>query len=166
VRNSARAGETVRATRKVLEEQVYVRYVAIGLLLIAPSFAPAQEVTGSITGTVTDPTGSIIAHAVVRLISEATGVIRALSTDNEGNFVFTAVPPGFYTVAAEHPGFKKYQKQRLELTPGDTLGAGNLKLSVGACWIRTPNLRRVRPGMSSRPTSAGMFRTPGKFPTI
>ena len=106
------------------------RYV-LCFLWILPLLAPAQEVTGSITGAVADPTGSVIAKATVRLVSEGTGAIRILSTDGGGNFVFTAVTPGFYTVQAECPGFKTYQRQGLELTPGATLGVGRLSLAVG-----------------------------------
>ncbi|MGA2271627.1 MAG: carboxypeptidase regulatory-like domain-containing protein [Bryobacteraceae bacterium] len=108
------------------------RYVALWLLCVLPSLAPAQQVTGSITGSVVDPTGSAIAGAAVKLASEATAAVRTAATDAEGNFVFTAVTPGIYTVSAEQPGFKKFEKQHLELVPGDTLAVGSLKLEVGA----------------------------------
>jgi hypothetical protein len=107
------------------------RRIGFCLLWMMPLLAPGQEVTGSITGAVTDTTGSVIAQATVQLLSEESGAIRTLSTDGEGNFVFTAIRPGFYTFSAEHPGFKKYQKQRMELTPGATLGMGRVRLEVG-----------------------------------
>src|SRR5579859_1083948 len=101
------------------------RYFTIGLLMILPSLATGQQVTGSITGSVVDASGSAIAGAAVRLVSEGTAAVRASAADTEGNFVFTAIPPGIYTVSAEHPGFKKFQKQRIELAPGDTISAGS-----------------------------------------
>ena len=88
--------------------------------------------TGSITGAVSDSTGSLIAKATVRLVSETTGAIRNAPSDTEGNFVFSAVTPGFYTVSAEHPGFKKFLKQGVELTPGATIDVGRLRLEIGA----------------------------------
>jgi len=92
----------------------------------------SQEVTGSITGTVMDSDGGAIAGAAVKLVSEATQAVRLANCDSEGNFVFTAVPPGMYSVIVEHPGFKRIQKQGLELSPGSTVPVGNLKLEVGS----------------------------------
>ena len=108
------------------------RYVAFGLLCLLPCLAPAQQVTGSITGVVDDPTGSAVVGATVRLVSEHTGAVRTATTEAEGSFVFTAVKPDVYTVSVDQPGFKRYQKQGIELVPGATLAVGILKLEVGA----------------------------------
>jgi hypothetical protein len=108
-----------------------LRYVAacvLGLALVSP----AQEVTGSITGSVFDSGGSVIAGANIKLISEQTGAIRTGTTDAQGNFEFNAVRPGTYTVSVEHGGFKQYQKKQIELTPGDHLSVGTVSLEVGA----------------------------------
>jgi hypothetical protein len=109
-----------------------LRRVALVVLLIWPLVAAAQQVTGSITGSVVDQTGSAMAGATVNLVSEQTGAVRTVTADSEGNFVFTAVTPGIYTVSVEQSGFKKFQKQGLELTPGGTLAVGSVKLEVGA----------------------------------
>jgi hypothetical protein len=95
------------------------------------SLASAQEVTGSITGSVADPTGSSIAGATVKLISESTGAVRSASSDATGVFVFSAVAPGVYTVSAEQDGFKMLRKQHVELTPGDKLAVGEFRLEIG-----------------------------------
>jgi len=108
-----------------------VRYVAFCLVLLLPLCVLAQ-VSGSISGSVADQTGSAVVGAAVKLISEAEGTVRAGSTNAEGNFIFTAVPPGVYTVSAEHAGFKKFQKEHFELTPGDQLAVGTFPLEVGA----------------------------------
>ncbi|RPJ61430.1 MAG: carboxypeptidase regulatory-like domain-containing protein [Acidobacteria bacterium] len=93
--------------------------------------ALAQEVTGSITGTIVDSSGGAIPGATVTLLSEQTGATRTVVTDDMGDFVFAAVRPGIYTVTAEMPGFKKLQKQGFELTPGGSLPVGRLQLEVG-----------------------------------
>ncbi len=108
------------------------RFAAIFALLLLPVLAPAQQVTGSSTGTVTDPSGSAIVGATVKLVSEQTGAIRTVAADAEGNFVFTAVNAGMYTVGAEQAGFKQFQKTGLELSPGSNIAMGILKLEVGA----------------------------------
>ena len=108
-----------------------MRYVAFGFVMLLPLCAMAQ-VSGSISGSVADQSGSAVVGAAVKLISETTGTVRAETTNAEGNFTFTAVAPGTYTVSAEHAGFKKFQKEHFELTPGDQLAVGNLPLEVGA----------------------------------
>lgn len=108
------------------------RHFALIALLTLPVAAPAQQVTGSISGTIADPTGSAIAGASVRLLSEQTGATRSVESDSAGSFNFTAVPPGTYTVSVERAGFKKFQKQQIELTAGDTIGLGVVQLAVGS----------------------------------
>ena len=107
------------------------RYAAFFWMVVCSAVASAQ-VNGSITGTVTDPSGSAVAGATVRITSEATHAVLTNTSDSEGNFIFTAVLPGIYTISAEHPGFKKFQKEHVELTPGGRLSVGTLALSVGA----------------------------------
>lgn len=109
-----------------------LRYVALCLLLILSSLAWSQQVTGTITGSVVDPSGSAVAAASVNLISEATAAVRTLPADGQGYFVFTAVTPGFYTVSLERAGFKKFQKQHIELGPGGIIALGSIKLELGS----------------------------------
>lgn len=107
------------------------RYAAAWALFMLPAVMSAQQITGTITGTIADPSASAMIGVTVRLISEHTGAVRTMQTDAEGNFRFAAVLPGRYTLAAEHPGFKKFQKEQIELTPGGTIGLGVLNLEVG-----------------------------------
>lgn len=109
-----------------------MRYVASLILLLLPSLAAAQGVNGSIAGAVADVTGAAVSGATVKLTSEDTGAVLTVSTNQQGAFLFSAVLPGTYTVSAEHPGFKKFQKQHIELTPDDKLAVGTLPLEVGA----------------------------------
>ena len=100
------------------------------LLSLCPLGLFAQ-VQGSITGSVTDASGSVISGATVKLINEGTAAVVTETSDAQGNFVFAAVLPAIYTVSAERAGFKKFSKEHLELTPGDHLSVGRLPLSVG-----------------------------------
>ena len=108
------------------------RYAALYVLFALPLLAPAQQVTGTMTGSVADGTGAAIAGAAVTLLSEQTGASRSLQTGAEGEFRFGAVAPGLYTLSAEAAGFKKSEKQGIELTPGGTLAVGVLQLAVGS----------------------------------
>jgi hypothetical protein len=109
-----------------------MRSLALLLLSLAPSLTMAQQVTGSIAGTITDPGGAAVAGAAVQLVSAETRAIRNATADSAGSFVFTAVTPGIFNVSVEHPGFKKYEKQGIELPPGETISLGNLRLDVGS----------------------------------
>ena len=110
----------------------FTRGLSLSVLFILTVPLRTQEVTGSISGSVIDPNGAGIAGAIVTLLADATQAARTATCDSDGNFVFNAVPPGIYTVSAEHPGFKKIRKQGLELSPGGSLPVGNLKLEIGS----------------------------------
>ena len=80
--------------------------VFLGLTLICGR-APAQTgITGGISGTVTDSSGAVVPGASVPVTSETTGAARTGESGSNGEFVFTALPPGTYTVRAEKAGFQ------------------------------------------------------------
>ncbi|MGH9900828.1 MAG: carboxypeptidase-like regulatory domain-containing protein [Pyrinomonadaceae bacterium] len=69
------------------------------LLLLAAHAAPAQTSTSSITGTVTDTSGAVVAGATVTATNEATGVTQTQQTTGAGLYAFTVLPVGTYTIA-------------------------------------------------------------------
>ena len=73
------------------------------------SAAQSQEIWGTLRGTVHDPSGAIVVGATVTLTNESTGVSRSTTTDSNGDYVFTKLFAGEYTVVVEHSGFRKYQ---------------------------------------------------------
>ncbi|MFN2597396.1 MAG: carboxypeptidase regulatory-like domain-containing protein [Pyrinomonadaceae bacterium] len=81
----------------------------ITLLVLAaiPFAALGQVTTGSLSGVVTDPSGAIVVSATVTIRNNATGAERTAATNEQGNFEFTQVEPGTYTVGVEAAGFKK-----------------------------------------------------------
>ena len=67
-------------------------------LLLLPSVIMAQSiVTGAINGTVTDPSGAVIAGATVTLTNPATGEPLTAQTTASGGYSFGLVKPGTYT---------------------------------------------------------------------
>src|SRR5215469_4182023 len=88
----------------------------LGSLLAFAASAVAQTVSGSIAGTVSDPTSLPVAGATVTLTNSDTGVKTVQKTGGAGEFTFTAVLPGRYSVSAEMPGFKKVEKTDLNMT--------------------------------------------------
>ena len=106
-------------------------WVAV-LAVFAVAGAWAQQVTGSISGTVTDPTGASVAGATVTLTNTDRGAdIRTLTTDGAGFYTAPSLPLGTYTVKVEAPGFKTDSVTGLVLHVNDALTV-NRKLAVGS----------------------------------
>jgi len=78
------------------------------LLLAIPALA--QIDTGSIVGTVRDPTGAAVPNASVTLTNTATGVARTSATNEAGEYQFNALVPGTYSVKASATGFASQQR--------------------------------------------------------
>ncbi len=100
-------------------------------MLACCSLSFAQNVTGSITGTVADKSGSRIPGVSVKLTSETTAAAREAATDADGNFQFNAIQAGSYKISIAHPGFKGYEKKNIQLTPNESLSAGAIRLELG-----------------------------------
>ena len=105
---------------------------AVSLLLLLACLVSGQTSTGSIGGTVFDPTGAVIPNAQVRLLGTDTGdLVRTLATDGSGNFTAPLLRPAPYTVEASAQGFKTLKRSGVILRVGDTL-ALRLTLEPGA----------------------------------
>ncbi len=75
------------------------------LLLLLPLSVFAQGATATLSGVVTDQTGAVVPGVNIAVISIAQGFQRTTTTNDEGIFVVPLLPPGNYTVKAEHEGF-------------------------------------------------------------
>ncbi|HEV2350255.1 MAG TPA: TonB-dependent receptor [Terriglobia bacterium] len=75
-------------------------------LLILPLTARAQQLLGSITGTVTDSSGAVVPQTQVKIQSAATGLERSTESNGSGAYQFFGVPPGTYNVTFTKDGFK------------------------------------------------------------
>ncbi len=68
-----------------------------------------QELAATLTGTVTDSSGAVVAGATVLVHSQETGAdIRSLTTTETGSFNITNLPAGRYTVTVKNSGFETY----------------------------------------------------------
>src|SRR5215475_1356845 len=66
----------------------------------------AQVDTGSITGTVTDPSGAVVNNAKVTLTNEGTGAALSVTSSSDGTYTFSPVRIGSYKIEASAQGFK------------------------------------------------------------
>src|SRR5262245_59394950 len=82
-------------------------------LLLASIPLEAQEVTASITGTVTDPSGEVVLQANVEVVNPETGSRSAAMTGSRGEYVLTLLRPGRYQLTVSHIGFRTYQRSNI-----------------------------------------------------
>lgn len=102
--------------------------LALWLLCAAP--ATAQQILGSVTGSVQDGSGASIVGAEITLTNNGTGAQRAGATDEGGNFRFLLLPPGVYTVQATTPGFRTFRREGIVVEADRSL-AVPVTLEVG-----------------------------------
>lgn len=98
-------------------------------LTIATSIAFSQS-TGSISGTVTDPSGDVIPGAQVQISQVETNQIRSLVTDSGGRYTADLLQLGHYTIRVTAAGFQAAEKSDIVLEAQANL-AVNFKLAVG-----------------------------------
>ncbi|HEX9919412.1 MAG TPA: carboxypeptidase-like regulatory domain-containing protein, partial [Pyrinomonadaceae bacterium] len=79
--------------------------VLLSLLLTGSAFA--QSGRSTVRGTVRDPQGNVVAGATVTLVNEGKNFSRTQTTNEEGSYTFTAIPPDTYRVDVESGGFKQ-----------------------------------------------------------
>jgi hypothetical protein len=74
---------------------------------VSLSIVPAQSAgnSGTVYGTVTDPTGAVIRGAVVNIQNPVSGLTRSTTSDSSGHFQFTNLPLNPYHLSISAPGF-------------------------------------------------------------
>jgi hypothetical protein len=100
-------------------------------LLVMTTLAAAQATTGTIRGTVQDPTGGVLPGATVSITNVATKATFHTVTDERGQYLFAGLFPATYTLTAELEGFKAYQRTDISLSPGENRGL-DVRLDIGA----------------------------------
>src|SRR5580704_18320415 len=99
-----RRGTMSRNTLFAPRSVVVVALLATWLFSVS---AIAQVDAGAVRGTVTDPTGAVVAKAKVTLTNDATGLSTAAVTSADGDYTFGPVKIGPYTIDVEAAGFRK-----------------------------------------------------------
>ena len=90
-----------------------MRCLKLALCFAAACLATfAQSDRGSITGTVTDPSGAVLASAPVEAKSEGTGLVYPTATSGTGNYTISQLPVGTYDITVTAAGFKKGDPDR------------------------------------------------------
>src|SRR6266481_371122 len=90
-----------------------------------------MTVTGTVTGTVVDPSGQVIAGAKIVITSPKTGDSRSAVANEVGVFSLNAVQPDTYILRVQHGGFKVYERKELVVSANERLSTGDITLQVG-----------------------------------
>lgn len=147
--------------------RIALRFVSLAVVLFGLSaLVSAQEVTGSILGTVKDSTGAAVQGATVSIIDAEKKVLsRTVQTNDAGEFSVPNLTPGVYDVTIEAPNFKKHVQSRVKLDVGERqpvnimLEAGNIsevvtiEASPVAVELTTPTVSSVVSGDQAKELS-------------
>jgi hypothetical protein len=92
--------------------------VLLGILLLAVVPLKSQTFRGAISGTVTDPSGGVVAGATVKATEGATSIDHTTVTSSDGQFSFQDIPLGFYKVTVTATGFPETAIDKVEVVAG------------------------------------------------
>ena len=128
--------------------------LVLGLMVATTgSFAFAQTFTGGVRGAVKDANG-VIPGVTVVLFNEATGQAREAVSNDAGEYNFTAVPPGLYTVRATLTGFKTYENKGIRIAAQQFVTVDVVPRSRRRCRRRSPSPARRRSSTRRTPPAA------------
>ena len=82
-----------------------LRLVVSVTLLWPAILAVAQSPSTSLRGTISDPSGAVVAKAQLSLVNGENGFTQTRAADDQGEYQFQQLPPGTYTVTVQAPGF-------------------------------------------------------------
>ena len=143
----------IRSTRgkKVLPAVARI-FILLCSLIFAVALS-AQDPRGTIVGRVTDKTDAVVPNIEVRATNQATGVVVGGKTTSAGDYRIGFLLPGLYAVSAESPGFKKFQRQNVEVRVTETVEV-SFAMEVGAV-NETVNVVEETPLMATADASQG-----------
>lgn len=106
------------------------RALALGLAVFLVMPVWAVGITGTIVGTVTDPTGAVVPQATVSVQNQETNATRTRQTSLRGDYTTPLLPPGLYQVVVEAPGFRRAIFRDIELNVDQTVRV-DVELQLG-----------------------------------
>jgi len=110
-----------------------LQLLALFTLLFAAAFAMAQGIaTGSISGTVVDPSGAVVSAAGLTALNVETGLSLSGQTNDAGYFTFRSVPPGTYKITIEAKGFRKVQLSQVSVQVARETALGAVKMELAS----------------------------------
>ncbi|MBW8870288.1 MAG: carboxypeptidase regulatory-like domain-containing protein, partial [Acidobacteriales bacterium] len=108
-----------------------VPWLVIPVMLLSFSIAYAQQLTGTLSGIVTDQTEARVPGAQIVVKNDASGDTRTSTADSSGFWSVTALIPGTYTVHVSATNFAPWEINGVVLNQGDSRTVPNIRLKIG-----------------------------------
>jgi hypothetical protein len=160
---STRISDLSRAMGKLFARrtQTGTGLASVGLALVVmfslavggSQSAYAQDTTATILGTVTDPTGAMMANADVKVTNTQTGIVVAVTTSDSGAYTVPQLNPGTYSVVIKVNGFQTANIPSLAVSAGDRRRA-DVTLTIGAA-SETIEIMTTTPALQTDASSIG-----------
>jgi hypothetical protein len=113
-----------------LAKLIVLSLVALWLVSVAPQFAQAQVLYGSLVGRVEDPSGAVLPGARVTVTNKATGQQRETVADSNGAYAFRDLQVGVYDLTITQSGFKSFTKSNVTVSL-NSIVREDIQLTVG-----------------------------------
>jgi hypothetical protein len=117
-------------------QPVHFRTAVLAIALICclclVSVPVSAQSSGTLTGTVTDPSGAVVPGATVLMKNDQSGDKRKTVANNDGFFSINAVQAGEYTITITAQGFESYIQKGVHFDQGDNRNLSNISLKVGS----------------------------------
>ena len=128
-------------------------FIAFCMLLLPSASAVGQVDQGSITGVVQDATGAVVPEAQVTLLNTDQGISLETRSSGSGNYTFSPVRIGHYTITVIAPGFEKTTQQNLSVAVGQELQV-NVAMQTGST-SETVTISTAPPQLQTDESSVG-----------
>jgi Carboxypeptidase regulatory-like domain/TonB dependent receptor len=135
----------------------YISLACLCFFLVPIEYAAAQVDQGSINGTVTDTTGAVVPNAQATLLNTDQGLTLEITTNDSGEFTFSPVRIGNYTLTINAKGFARTTQQNLTVNVGQHLLV-NIQLKPGSS-TETVEVSAAPPQLQTEEASVGQVMT-------
>ncbi len=135
----------------------YITLACLSFLLVTTQYGFGQVDEGSITGIVQDTSGAVVPNAQVSLLNIDQGLTLEVMTNSNGEFTFSPVRIGHYSLSVTAKGFAKTTQQNLTVNVGSHLQV-NVQLKLGAS-TETVEVSAAPPQLQTEEASVGQVMT-------
>jgi len=123
-----------------VSRSVFVALVGLIAIVFCTSIPTrAQVAGGTILGTVSDPTGAVIANAEIAIKERATGVVHTITSNSAGFYTVPNLSPGQYDLRISAAGFSVGTASGVTLTVPSARDSASFAITRICCEVKSPN---------------------------
>ena len=146
-----------RKRKNWLRKFGFITLTCVCFLVVSTQHVFGQVDQGSIVGTVTDTTGAVVANAQATLLNTDQGLTLDITTNDSGEFTFSPVRIGNYSLTVNAKGFARTTQQNLTVNVGQRLLV-NIQLKLGSS-TETVEVSAAPPQLQTEEASVGQVMT-------